>query len=318
MTPRASIMVPTFNRASLLEECLDSALGQTMADLEVVVVDGASTDATWDVCREYAEKDSRVRVFRDPQNTGPARGWLRCVEEARGRYGTFLWSDDMLLPSFLERTLSSLEDDSIAFAYTAANIGPTPGQGATHYAFPASLLTSGEFIRGSLTSNGAFPVSPACALFRMQDIRKNFTMVLPTRPPVDLSATGAGVDMLLFLFAALDRPRVAHVAEPLAFFRAHVDSITINGRGGLVALSYALTKAWFASEYGMPELTPRILARHWLSAMRDAHRLSSPKTAVRRYRRLTTAAELLAAAFRLAGSYAATRGTRTIAGVIRR
>ena len=318
MNPRVTIMVPTFNRANLLGECLDSALAQTLADLEVVVVDGASTDTTWDICRQYAEMDPRVRVFRDPANSGPARGWLRCVEEARGTYGTFLWSDDMLLPSFLERTVSSLEDDSIAFAYTAADIGPSPGQGSTHYAFASSVLTSREFIRGSLTTNGAFPVSPACGLFRMEDIRKNFTMELPTDPPVDLSNTGAGVDLLLFLLAALDRPRVAHIPEPLAFFRAHPDSITIQGRGGLVALSYALTKAWFANQHGMPELAPKILARHWLRAMRDGHRLSSPTTAVRRYRRLTTAGELLAAAVRLAVSYALAHGTRTVVGAFRR
>ena len=318
MNPRVTIMVPTFNRANLLGECLSSALAQTMADLEVVVVDGASTDATWDICRQYAQMDARVRVFRDPANTGPARGWLRCVEEARGKYGTFLWSDDMLLPSFVERTVSSLEDDSIAFAYTAADIGPFPGQGSTHYAFARSLLTSHEFIHGSLTTNGSFPVSPACGLFRMEDIRRNFTMELPTDPPLDLSTTGAGVDMLLFLLAALERPRVAHIPEPLAFFRAHPDSITIQGRGGLVALSYALTKAWFANEHGMPELVPGILARHWLGAMRDAHRLSSPVAAVRRYRGLTTAGELLTAAVRLAASYGLAHGTRTVAGAFGR
>src|SRR6266508_5714193 len=84
MKPSVSLLVPVFNRADLIGPCLDSALAQTMGDLEVVVVDGASTDGTWEVCLRYAEADPRVRVIRESRNSGPVRGWWRCVEEAKG------------------------------------------------------------------------------------------------------------------------------------------------------------------------------------------------------------------------------------------
>ena len=121
MNPAVSLLVPVFNRADLLSQCVDSALAQTMGNLEVVIVDGASTDRTWDVCLSYAERDTRVRVFREVQNEGPVRGWWRCLEEARGTYGTFLWSDDVLMPTFLERTFPHLASDDVAFAYSAAS-----------------------------------------------------------------------------------------------------------------------------------------------------------------------------------------------------
>lgn len=296
MNPSVSLLVPVFNRADLLGPCLDSALAQTMDDLEVVVVDGASTDGTWDVCLRYADADPRVRVFRDPTNTGPVRGWWRCVEEARGTYATFLWSDDLLMPSFLERTVQLLADDDVAFAYTAAEIGAHPGAGAINYAQPSQVMASQAFILGSLGPGDRYPVSPTCALFRLDDIRRNFVMELPTHPKTDLTATGAGVDVLLFLLTASRRPRVAHISEALAFFRAHEDSITVQGRGGQVALGYALAKSWFARSYGRADIAQVILARHWLGEMRASRRVTSPAAAAIRYGHLASARELMASA----------------------
>jgi glycosyltransferase involved in cell wall biosynthesis len=293
MNPTVSLLVPVFNRADLLPPCLDSALAQTMGDLEVVVVDGASTDATWDVCLRYAKADPRVRIFRDPTNAGPVRGWWRCVEEALGTYSTFLWSDDLLMPLFLERTVGFLRDDEIAFAYTAAEIGPQPGRGSIHYTQSDGHMTSDAFIAGSLSQGGRYPVSPACALFRLTDLRRNFVKELPTDPPIDLTATGAGVDLLLYLLTASQRPRVAHVPEALAFFRAHGGSISMNGRDGQVALGYAVAKGWFARSSGRRDLAPAILARHWLREMSNSRRIRNPTDAARRYGRLVTPKELV-------------------------
>jgi glycosyltransferase involved in cell wall biosynthesis len=291
--PSVSLLVPTFNREDLLGACLDSALAQTMTDLEVVVVDGASTDGTWEVCRRYAAADSRIRIFRDGTNTGPVRGWWRCLEEARGRFATFLWSDDLIMPTFLERTLPFLSHADIAFAYTAAEIGPRPGEGVVDYDRPPNEMTSEAFILGSLAPAGGFPVSPACGLFRLDDLKSSFTSQVPTDPPLDLTATGAGTDLLLYLRTAARRPRVAHIPEPLAFFRTHEGSITVHGRSGAVALGYAVTKAWFAETYGRPDLARTILGRQWLVDMRSRRRLITPGAAVKRYGRLVSRWDLV-------------------------
>lgn len=296
MNPAVSLLVPVFNRAELLVPCLDSALAQTMSDLEVVVVDGASTDGTWEVCQRYAAADPRVRVFRDEVNTGPTRGWWRCVEEARGTYATFLWSDDLLDPTFLAKTVPVLADNDVAFVFTAAEIGPEPGAGVIHYAQPSRLMPSLEFIEGSLAGMGVYPVSQACALLRLADLRQSFIMELPTEPKTDLTTTGAGVDQLLFLLTALRYARVACISEPLAFFRAHPGSISVDGRRGQVALDYALARSWFARTNGYPHLAGIILARHWLAEMRMSRRYMSPVSAARRYRKMAGAWELITAA----------------------
>ena len=296
MNPTVSLLVPAFNRADLLVPCLDSALAQTMPDFEVVVVDGASTDGTWDVCLRYAAADPRVRVFRDPVNTGPVRGWWRCVEEARGTYATFLWSDDMIGPHFLQRTVEVMSRADVGFAFTAAEIGPHPGAGTISYAQRSRLMPSEEFIEGSLSGTGGYPVSPACALFRLADVRQSFMMELPTEPAIDLTATGAGTDVLLYLLTARRYPLVACLSEPLAFFRAHPGSITVQGRGGEVTLGYALAMSWFARINGHRRLAGRILARQWLHEMRTARRFVRPTVAATRYGNVIGAGALVAAA----------------------
>jgi glycosyltransferase involved in cell wall biosynthesis len=311
MNPAVSLLVPVFNRADLLVPCLDSALAQTMPDLEVVVVDGASTDNTWEVCLRYAAADPRIRVFRDAVNTGPVRGWWRCVEEARGTFATFLWSDDVLRTSFLECTLPVLADADVAFVFTAAEIGPIPGAGKIFYAGPSRSMSSQEFVVESLPGNDLYPVSPACALFRLADIRRSFMMKLPTDPETDLTATGAGADVLLFLLTAVRYPRVARISDALAFFRAHAGSITVHGHAGEVALGYALARAWFARTNGHRDLARIILAHHWLSEMRRSRRFISPAVAAKQYRHIVSASELLMVApIHLAGKAAQAAITR--------
>jgi hypothetical protein len=186
-----------------------------------------------------------------------------------------------------------MADDDVAFVYTAAEIGQEPGSGRITYVRPTTDMPSTEFILGSLAGDGAFPVSPACALFRLADIRQSFIMELPTEPRTDLTATGAGTDVLLYLLTAVRYPRVAHLPESLAFFRAHEGSITVRGRGGQVSLSYALSKGWFAGTHGHKLSARVILGREWVRQMRDSHRLLDPVTAATRYRHIVSPAGLV-------------------------
>lgn len=294
--PGVSLLVPVFNRSDLLASCLNSVLAQTTDDWEVVVVDGGSTDDTWGVCQRYAEMDPRIRAFRDQVNTGPVRGWWRCLDEARGTLATFLWSDDLLLPTFLERTVPFLADDDLAFVFTAAEVGPQPGMGRISYAEPEQEIASTDFIVASITEPGRYPASPACALFRLEDIRRSFVFELPTGEGFDLTDTGAGTDRLIYLLTALRYPRIANIGEPLAFFRAHAGSISVDGRGGRVSLGYAMAESWFALAIGRPDLAQVRLARHWLSQMRAVRRIIRPAVAVATYENLISSRELVRAA----------------------
>ena len=105
MAVTVSICVPTYNGARYLRQCLDSALAQTFADFELLVVDDRSTDSTLDLAQHYVGGDPRISVRRNEQNLGLVANWNRCVELARGEWVKFLFQDDLLEPSCLERML---------------------------------------------------------------------------------------------------------------------------------------------------------------------------------------------------------------------
>lgn len=101
-TPYFSVCVPTYNRERLIAETLDSILGQTFGDFELVVVDDGSTDNTRRVVEEYAARDSRVRYVPLEKNLGMVGATNRCLEEARGKIIYTFDSDDVMHPESLE------------------------------------------------------------------------------------------------------------------------------------------------------------------------------------------------------------------------
>lgn len=107
--PTVSIGLPVFNGENFLAEAVESLLCQTFDDVELIISDNASTDGTADICREFAERDPRVRYVRNPENLGASANYTRVFEESRGRY--FKWSahDDVYEPEFLERCVAVLE-----------------------------------------------------------------------------------------------------------------------------------------------------------------------------------------------------------------
>ena len=86
--PLVTIAIPTFNRASLLRECVRSALSQTYRHFEVLVSDNASTDETKEILGQFS--DGRLRVIGQETNIGLLPNWNACLAEARGDYVIFL------------------------------------------------------------------------------------------------------------------------------------------------------------------------------------------------------------------------------------
>jgi glycosyltransferase involved in cell wall biosynthesis len=93
MTPFFSIIIPVYNVAPYLRECLDSVLGQTFTDWEVICVDDGSTDGSGAILYEYAAKDSRFRVVHQT-NEGVSAARNAALDVAKGRWILFLDADD--------------------------------------------------------------------------------------------------------------------------------------------------------------------------------------------------------------------------------
>lgn len=98
--PLISVIVPVWNTARFLPECLDSLLSQTLRDLEIICVNDASTDASLQVLERFAAQDPRVRVFSHEKKRGPGATRNLGIDQARGGYIGFVDSDDLVSPDF--------------------------------------------------------------------------------------------------------------------------------------------------------------------------------------------------------------------------
>ncbi|MFG2503819.1 CDP-glycerol glycerophosphotransferase family protein [Streptomyces sp. NPDC048441] len=108
-TPRFSVVVPAHRVQGYLRECLDSVLDQGFGDLELIVVDDASPDASAAIAVECAERDPRVQLVRLPARSGPGPARNIGADRATGTYVLFLDGDDLLLPGALETIAEALD-----------------------------------------------------------------------------------------------------------------------------------------------------------------------------------------------------------------
>ncbi|MFF0381909.1 CDP-glycerol glycerophosphotransferase family protein [Streptomyces sp. NPDC004286] len=119
--PRFSVIVPCFKVQGFLRECLDSVLGQSFGDLEVIAVDDRSPDGCGAILDEYAARDPRVKVLHLPENVGLGRARNAGMPHATGDYLFFLDSDDTLTPGALaavaDRLAEAEDPDVLVFDY---------------------------------------------------------------------------------------------------------------------------------------------------------------------------------------------------------
>ena len=277
--PLVSILVPTYNRRAFIGPCLESALAQTYQDFEVVICDNVSDDGTWELCQEFASRDSRIKLFRNQANIGPVANWVRCQKEARGVLGKYLFSDDLLFPACLEKMVPFLSRSDVAFAFSVIEIGTTPEAAVPNWIWRkrTQRVSSSKFIR-DMVRHWNLPGSPCAALFRMTDLRENLMGVLPTGE--DLSSHGGGPDLLLFLLAARKYPYVAFIREPMVFFRLHPGSITVDGMGGRVMEGYRRASLWYSQKYLSLSETEEIIAHIWMMELKKSRKWVSPKAAL--------------------------------------
>lgn len=113
-----SIITPIYNCEQFLQETIQSVLNQTYTNWELILIDDCSTDNSLSIAETAAQRDSRIRVIKLDQNSGPAVARNIGIKKAKGKYIAFLDSDDMWFPNKLEKQLSFMEKNQIPFTYT--------------------------------------------------------------------------------------------------------------------------------------------------------------------------------------------------------
>lgn len=246
--PLVSILIPVYNREKLVKRAIESAINQTYKNIEIIAVDNKSTDRTYEVLKDYAEKCSKVKIYQNEENLGPVRNWKKCLEYSSGEFIKILFSDDWIEKTFVEKCMEILlayGDVGFVFSGTEIFYEGTGQKAEAYINGNTGVYSVKRFIKGSLLG-GPFPVSPGCALFRRLDVKDNLVLEISNDLGLDFKKLGAGNDLLLFLLTASKYHYFGYISEILSHFGAHDGSISISNN---LNIYYLIAKKYFVDNF---------------------------------------------------------------------
>ncbi len=131
--PTISIITPAYNCEKYLEEAVDSVLAQTLQDWEMLIIDDCSSDNTYRCMQKLAQKDNRIRIFRNKHNVGAAATRNYGIQEAQSQWIAFLDSDDLWRKEKLEKQMAILDKHPEAsFLFTGSAFIEDDGMTIAH------------------------------------------------------------------------------------------------------------------------------------------------------------------------------------------
>ena len=115
-----SIICPAYNSEIYISSMIQSVIAQTYKDWELIIIDDKSTDKTTKIIREWISRDERIELIELSQNAGAASARNQGIKHCKGRYLSFIDSDDLWLPKFLEKSLNlHFSSKDIVFTFTS-------------------------------------------------------------------------------------------------------------------------------------------------------------------------------------------------------
>ena len=216
--PLLTIVMASYNAERLIATSIDSVIGQTFEDWELIIVDDASTDATVDVIADAQRRDPRIRLVAQDTNRGPAHARNVALDHARGELIAFIDSDDIWYPEKTVKQMAVMNLHQADIAYTAYKRRRDGEQEGALVTVPERVTYGTMLRRCFIACSTAMVRRSTCGEVRMPEI--------PLRQ-----------DHGYWLALLRDGSRSAvGVTEPLVWYRLHRDSLSANK---LVAARYS-------------------------------------------------------------------------------
>lgn len=214
--PLISVIIPTYNRAKLLERSIGSVLKQTFHDFELIIVDDASTDETEAVVSKYMQEDSRIKYLKQQINAGGSIARNAGIEMAKGQYIAFQDSDDEWLPNKLQLQIEAFNMNPQAdIVYTGIYFCE---EGSSRHILGKRISeVSGNNILPKLLQKEVIPATPAIM------VKKSCLNKVG-----GFSDAPANQDYLLYLKLAYRGYYFQPVPEPLVYVFEQEGGITTN------------------------------------------------------------------------------------------
>lgn len=215
--PKVSVCIPTFNNADFLRQAVESVLGQSDQDFEIVIVDNCSTDHTGILVEDLQKKnDGRIHFYKNDQNIGLTGNFNKCLKYAQGAYIKFLCSDDVLLPECLEKMVAALDThQSVTLVCSGRLIFNEADEklGFKQYPSADDIIRGSNVITKCLFGKN-YIGEPTAVMFRKKDLTGDFREDLPQL-----------MDMEMW-FRLLEQGDLLCIGTPLCAVRVHSGQVT--------------------------------------------------------------------------------------------
>ena len=122
-----SVIIPIFNCQEYLARCLDSIINQTYEDLEIILINDGSTDKSFEICKEYADRDKRV-VVKSIENSGSSIARNEGIRISKGEYIMFVDSDDYIDSTLVEELLNAIYNNNVRISVALGRKVTTSGE----------------------------------------------------------------------------------------------------------------------------------------------------------------------------------------------
>lgn len=221
MDALVSIITPVFNSEKYLSETVNSVLNQTYSHWEMLLVDDYSTDSSWLLLEDFAQKDSRIKVFRLLQNSGPAvaRNWA--IQNAKGQYIAFLDADDLWKPEKLRVQLDFMKKTECLVCFSSYYLINESGSLQQKMIEALPEISYKKLLKANYIGN-------LTGIYNAEILGKIYSPLLLKRQ-----------DWALWLCAVKKSGKANGIKEPLAFYRIRKNSVS-NNKTGLVKYNYTV------------------------------------------------------------------------------
>ncbi len=162
--PLVSICIPTYNAEKTIAETLNSIIGQTYTNIEIIISENASTDNTISLLNKF--NDPRIKIYRTSKTIIAEKNFSRCIELATGEYIAIFHADDLYYPGMVEKQVQAFQDNSsIGAVFTMADYidihGKIIGEHKLPFELKSKQIYSSQEILTSILRNGNFLLCPS-------------------------------------------------------------------------------------------------------------------------------------------------------------
>ena len=181
--PKVSVIIPVHNTEKYIEECLNSVINQTLTDIEIICVDDASTDSSFNILDTYSKKDSRVKIYHHDVSKSALGARKTGVENAKGDYIMFLDSDDYYSLDACETAYNKIKEENVEilhFTLDVINCCDAPQKrvdALLEYVKPFEGRLDGKNVFSVCFEEGKYAHTPVNKIYKSELCKKSYKQI---------------------------------------------------------------------------------------------------------------------------------------------